>query len=215
MPAEYTYDYAIVRVVPRVERGERINVGVILSCPGWISSRRGSSSTRRALRALDPAVDIDAIRANLDTIPAVCRGGAGGRTDRRAAAARTLPLAGVAPQHDHSAVGRPHRPHDGSGREPGTPDGSRGPSATRGDLSGESAGGVMHCICGAADVCVQPTPPPVPASPPSGYTLAWSDEFNNPARRTRTTGHSRTASSETRSCSGISRRTRALKTACW
>ena len=32
VPADYTYDYAIVRVVPRVERGEQINVGVILSC---------------------------------------------------------------------------------------------------------------------------------------------------------------------------------------
>ena len=32
MPAEFTYDYAIIRVVPRVERGEQINVGVILSC---------------------------------------------------------------------------------------------------------------------------------------------------------------------------------------
>ena len=32
MPAEYTYDYAIIRVVPRVDRGEQINVGVILSC---------------------------------------------------------------------------------------------------------------------------------------------------------------------------------------
>ena len=32
MAAELTYDYAIVRIVPRVERGEQINVGVILSC---------------------------------------------------------------------------------------------------------------------------------------------------------------------------------------
>ena len=32
MPTMHTYDYAIVRVVPRVERGERMNVGVILSC---------------------------------------------------------------------------------------------------------------------------------------------------------------------------------------
>jgi len=32
VPPEYTYDYAIVRVVPRVERGEQVNVGVILSC---------------------------------------------------------------------------------------------------------------------------------------------------------------------------------------
>jgi hypothetical protein len=33
VPGEHTYDYAIIRVVPRVERGELINVGVILSCP--------------------------------------------------------------------------------------------------------------------------------------------------------------------------------------
>src|SRR4029078_7872419 len=31
--AESTYDYAVIRVVPRVERGEAINVGVIVSCP--------------------------------------------------------------------------------------------------------------------------------------------------------------------------------------
>ena len=33
MPAPCTYDYAVIRVVPRVERGEFINVGVIVSCP--------------------------------------------------------------------------------------------------------------------------------------------------------------------------------------
>ena len=33
MPADYAYDYAIIRLVPRVERGEMINAGVILSCP--------------------------------------------------------------------------------------------------------------------------------------------------------------------------------------
>jgi len=32
VPAEVTYDYVVVRVVPRVERGERVNVGVILYC---------------------------------------------------------------------------------------------------------------------------------------------------------------------------------------
>ena len=32
MPADYTYDYAIIRVVPRVDRGEQVNAGVILSC---------------------------------------------------------------------------------------------------------------------------------------------------------------------------------------
>ena len=46
MSAEYTYDYAIVRVVPRVERGERINAGVILSCAD--------------LRFLDARIELDA-----------------------------------------------------------------------------------------------------------------------------------------------------------
>ena len=32
VPADYSYDYAIIRVVPRVDRGEQINAGVILSC---------------------------------------------------------------------------------------------------------------------------------------------------------------------------------------
>jgi len=76
VPAEYTYDYAIVRVVPRVERGERMNVGVILSCPDldYLDARIELDEAR--LRALDPDVDLDLTRANLATIPAVCRGGA-------------------------------------------------------------------------------------------------------------------------------------------
>jgi hypothetical protein len=73
---EYTYDYAIVRVVPRVERGERINVGVILSCVDeeFLDARIELDAAR--LLALDPALDLDAIRASLATIPAVCAGGA-------------------------------------------------------------------------------------------------------------------------------------------
>jgi hypothetical protein len=76
VPAEYTYDYAIVRIVPRVERGERMNVGVILSCPdlSFLDARIELDESR--LLALDPNVDLDTMRANLATIPAVCRGGA-------------------------------------------------------------------------------------------------------------------------------------------
>ncbi len=76
MPAEHTYDYAIVRVVPRVERGERVNVGVILSCTDcdFLDARIELDPAR--LLALDPALDVEAIRATLDIIPAVCRGGA-------------------------------------------------------------------------------------------------------------------------------------------
>jgi hypothetical protein len=73
--AEYTYDYAIVRVVPRVERGELINVGVILSCPdmAFLDARIELDPSR--LLALDATLDLEATRANLATIPVVCRGG--------------------------------------------------------------------------------------------------------------------------------------------
>ena len=75
MPAEFTYDYAIVRVVPHVERGEQVNVGVILSCADTDFLDARIELDEAVLRALDPEIDIDAVRANLDVIPAVCRGG--------------------------------------------------------------------------------------------------------------------------------------------
>lgn len=76
MPAEHTYDYAIIRLVPRVERGELINVGVILSCPAadFLDARIDLDTAR--LLALDPSLDVEAARANLEIIPRVCRGGA-------------------------------------------------------------------------------------------------------------------------------------------
>ena len=75
MPTEYTYDYAIVRIVPRVERGERINVGVILSCvdESFLDCRLELDPER--LRVLDPTLDVESIRASLATIPLVCKGG--------------------------------------------------------------------------------------------------------------------------------------------
>jgi hypothetical protein len=75
VPAEHTYDYAIIRVVPRVERGEMVNVGVILSCPGVDYLDAGIEVDEARLLALDETLDVEAIRANLATIPAICRGG--------------------------------------------------------------------------------------------------------------------------------------------
>jgi hypothetical protein len=75
VPAEYTYDYAIIRVVPRVDRGEQINVGVILSCADIDFLDARIEVDERVLRAVDPDIDLAAVRANLDVIPSVCRGG--------------------------------------------------------------------------------------------------------------------------------------------
>jgi hypothetical protein len=70
-----TYDYAIIRVVPKVEREEFLNVGVIVSCParGFLQARIELDEQR--LMALDSTLDVESIRAHLATIPAICRGG--------------------------------------------------------------------------------------------------------------------------------------------
>lgn len=75
MPEPCTYDYAIVRVVPRVERGEFINAGVILSCDasGFLQAR--IELDRARLAALAPALDLAAVEAALAAIPLICAGG--------------------------------------------------------------------------------------------------------------------------------------------
>lgn len=75
-PAD-TYDYAVIRVVPRVEREEFVNVGILLSCEasGYLEARIELDEARIA--ALDPTLDLESLRRHLDTIPAICRGGPG------------------------------------------------------------------------------------------------------------------------------------------
>jgi hypothetical protein len=72
---EHTYDYAVIRVVPRVQRGEMLNVGVILSCEGLGFLEASIEPDEARLLALDPGVDLDAVRAHLAIIPAICKGG--------------------------------------------------------------------------------------------------------------------------------------------
>ena len=76
MHVPHTYDYAIVRVVPRVERGEYVNAGIILSCDVERFLQACIELDERVLLALDPEVDLDLIRRTLAAIPAICTGGA-------------------------------------------------------------------------------------------------------------------------------------------
>ena len=71
-----TYDYAIIRVVPRVEREEFVNVGVILSCPEKKILEARIELDEQRLRAFAPALDLDFVRPHLAAIPAICAGGA-------------------------------------------------------------------------------------------------------------------------------------------
>jgi hypothetical protein len=75
--AQRTYDYAVVRVVPRVERGEFVNAGIILSCDVERILLAGIELDERALLALDVNVDLDLVRSVLASIPSICTGGEG------------------------------------------------------------------------------------------------------------------------------------------
>jgi hypothetical protein len=74
--APHTYDYAIVRVVPRVERGEFVNAGIILSCDVERFLQARIDLDADALLALDAHADLDLIESTLATIPTICMGGA-------------------------------------------------------------------------------------------------------------------------------------------
>ena len=76
MLALRTYDYAIVRVVPRVERGEFVNAGIIISCDIERILQARIELDEAVLLALDAGVDLDLVRSSLATIPAICAGGA-------------------------------------------------------------------------------------------------------------------------------------------
>ena len=69
-----TYDYAIVRVVPRVERGEFVNVGIILSCDIERILLARIEVDEPALLALHSGVDLELVRGALASIPAICAG---------------------------------------------------------------------------------------------------------------------------------------------
>lgn len=76
MQDQYIYDYAIVRVVPKVDREEFVNVGVILSCPGMEFLEARIVVDEQRLKAFDPEFDIEITKTHLSAIPIICTGGA-------------------------------------------------------------------------------------------------------------------------------------------
>ena len=69
------FEYALIRAVPRVERGETINVGVIVYAQAYryLCARIGLDERR--LLAIDPAVDLDAVRTALQAFEKACTEG--------------------------------------------------------------------------------------------------------------------------------------------
>jgi hypothetical protein len=74
--AGHPFQYAVVRVVPRVERGETLNAGVILLCrpKRYLAARVALDAVR--LRALAPDVEAGTIEAHLEGIVRIARGDA-------------------------------------------------------------------------------------------------------------------------------------------
>lgn len=75
MSDRHVFEYALLRVVPRVERGERVNAGVLVYCRGksYVGARTHLDEGR--LLALDPHVDLPGVRAALGAVEGVCAGG--------------------------------------------------------------------------------------------------------------------------------------------
>ena len=75
MSADLAYDYAVIRVVPRVDREEFLNVGVIVSCTdaGFLQACIELDVPR--VQAFAPDLDVDGLRESLSTFPRVCEGG--------------------------------------------------------------------------------------------------------------------------------------------
>lgn len=77
MRAHSVFEYAVIRVVPRVERGEFVNVGVVLfsRTQRFLAARIALDQAR--LLALSPDIDVAAVEEQLGYISRVCQGGAG------------------------------------------------------------------------------------------------------------------------------------------
>ncbi len=68
----FAFQYAVLRAVPRVERGEFVNIGIVLYCQELDFLRAAIVVDDVRLRALDPQVDIDAVRTAAEGVVAAC-----------------------------------------------------------------------------------------------------------------------------------------------
>lgn len=78
MPAPSSFDYALIRVVPRVERGEFLNVGVVLFCRTRRFLGAAIELDVRRLLSFAPGLDVAELERHLAIIPRVCKGGPDG-----------------------------------------------------------------------------------------------------------------------------------------
>ena len=78
MPALLSFDYALLRVVPRVEREEFVNAGVVLFCLERDFLQARVELDRARVLALHPGADLPAIEEHLLAVPRIAAGGSDG-----------------------------------------------------------------------------------------------------------------------------------------
>jgi len=74
MQEPYLFEYAVIRVVPRVEREEFINVGVIVFCPKQKFLKVRFVWNEGRISALAPGLDLDCLKDNINSFERICHG---------------------------------------------------------------------------------------------------------------------------------------------
>ena len=75
MQDNHLFEYAVIRVVPKVEREEFINIGVILYCSGQKFLQCILELNEKKLQALCCDTDIDELRSHMESFEKICKGG--------------------------------------------------------------------------------------------------------------------------------------------
>lgn len=74
MQEKYLYEYAVIRLVPRVERGEYVNIGVILYCKSLKTLDFVFQINKERILALFPDVDLEEVEGHLMAFEKICQG---------------------------------------------------------------------------------------------------------------------------------------------
>jgi hypothetical protein len=75
MPEQHSFEYAVIRVVPKVEREEFMNVGVIIYCQSLSYLDASFALDEERLRALSPGLDMTEIKKHLSAFCEISKGG--------------------------------------------------------------------------------------------------------------------------------------------
>lgn len=78
MQDKHLYEYAVVRVVPRVEREEFVNAGVVVFCKRRRFIKMLYTIDERKLLMIDPELDVEQLRLNLESFEKIAHGAKNG-----------------------------------------------------------------------------------------------------------------------------------------